>query len=344
MNIAAVILILLAVVLTAGIGANVDQLHRSDAAGNGMADAFAYLFAVVVWIIVAVLLLICGARGGSSGRAGFAIVCVFLLAIAGQMVALRLLTASKTEGPAAFLLPIVILAGPILLIIRAAWGIFPALRASIPELAGGWAPIALLALISLIPFPFLPSYLARKTAAEVNAALVNQENQEKQKAQTHLDTQETLAKIAALPSDGPLFSAIVYCADPEPAIRDAARAKARTFPNRQADAEELLAQHHEPTLRELPNFDVAATPAVCASAKRILASKAAIKPFDNDPVRIEDAEREVAPYIDSMRWLLAHGCDCAAEIGGVEQAVGRFANSPRREKLLADLSAAKAGK
>jgi hypothetical protein len=33
--------------LTAGIGANVDQLHRSDAAGNGMADAFAYLFTVV---------------------------------------------------------------------------------------------------------------------------------------------------------------------------------------------------------------------------------------------------------------------------------------------------------
>jgi hypothetical protein len=253
------------------------------------------------------------------------------------------LTEAKTAGAAGFLLPIVTLAGPILLIIRAAWGIFPALRESIPEVAGGWAPIALLALISLIPIPFLPAHLARKTAAQTEAALVNQQNQEKQKVENDQHTQETLAKIAALPIDGPLFSAIVYCADREPAIREAARAKARTFTKRQADAEELLAQDHEVTLREIPNFDLAPTPAVCESARKILASKGAIKPFDNDPVRIEDAEREVAPYIDSMRWLLAHGCDCTAEIAGVEQAVGRFANSRRREKLLADLAAAKAG-
>jgi hypothetical protein len=76
----------------------------------------------------------------------------------------------------------------------------------------------------------------------------------------------------------------------------------------------------------------------------MLAAKAAVKPFDNDPIRIEDAEREVAPYVETMRWLLAHGCDCKPEISGLEQAVGRFANSSRREKLLADLAAAKSNR
>jgi hypothetical protein len=45
-----------------------------------------------------------------------------------------------------------------------------------------------------------------------------------------------------------------------------------------------------------------------------------------------------------MRWLLARGCDCRAEISGLEQAVGRYANSARREKLLADLAAAKSSR
>jgi len=183
--------------------------------------------------------------------------------------------------------------------------------------------------------------LARKAAAQADTVAVDEQNQQKQKAQNDQRIQEKVALIEALPSDGPLFSAIVYCADPEPIIRDAARAKARTFTNRQADAEELLASGHDATLREIPNFDLAPTPALCESAKKALAAKAEIKPFDNDPIRIEDAEIEIAPYVETMRWLLAHGCHCKSEISGLEQAVGRYPNSRRREKLLADLAAAK---
>jgi hypothetical protein len=76
----------------------------------------------------------------------------------------------------------------------------------------------------------------------------------------------------------------------------------------------------------------------------MLAAKGAMKPFDNNPVRIEDAEREVAPFLETMRWLVAKGCDCKSEISGLEQAVGRYANSRRREKLLADLAAAKSNR
>jgi hypothetical protein len=344
MNISAAILIMLAVLLTAGVSSNVGQLHRSDAAGNGLAESFAWFLAIAAWIILAVLLLICAACDGFPRYSGVAMLLAFPLGIAAQVIALRLLTASRLDGAAAMLLPIVLAAWPLLLIARAAWGIFAPLRASVPELAGAWAPILLLALISLIPLPFRPRLVQQEAAAQAAAAAVDTEYRQKQKAEDAQRIQDTLAKIAALPVDSDLFSAIEFCAEPEPAIREAARAKARTFTKRQADAEEMLAMGHEPTLRELPNFDLQLTPAVCQNSKKILAAKGAIKPFDNDPVRVEDAEREVAPYVDSMRWLLANGCDCKPEISGLEQAVGRFAKSQRREKLLAGLASAKSSR
>ncbi len=339
----AVILILAAGILTIGVAANVGSLHTSDAAGNGMADAFAWFGVIGLWIILSVLLLVCGARGGFSRFSGIAMLFPFVLGIAGQIVALEVLTASKVPGAAATLLPIVITVAPMLVIIRAAWGIFPDLRSSVPEIAGGWAPIVLLVLISLVPFLFRPAFVAKEAAARAEAAAAQAASQQKKKAEDDQRIQETLDKIAALAGDSHLFSAIVYCADAEPVIREAARAKARSFSKRQAEAEELLGEAHGATLRELPNFDLAATPKVCESAKKMLAAKAAIQPFDNDPIRIEDAEREVAPYIETMRWLLANGCDCKAEIAGLEQSVARFARSQRREKLLADLAAVRMG-
>jgi hypothetical protein len=344
MTIAAVILILVAGLLTAGIGANVDQLHRSDAAGNGMADAFAYLFTVAVWIILGILLLMCGARGGFPRYSGVAMLFAFSLGIAAQVVTLRILTESRAEGAAAILLPMVTLAAPVLLIIRAAWGIFPPLRAAVPELAGGWAPILLLALISLVPFPFLPSYATRKAAQQADAAILRQESLQEAKAEHDQRTQETLARVAALPIDGDLFSVLTYSGYQDPVIREAGRARARTFTRRQSGAEELVALGQELALREIPNLDLTPTPALCEGAKKMLAAKGAMKPFDNNPVRIEDAEREVAPFLETMRWLVAKGCDCKSEISGLEQAVGRYANSRRREKLLADLAAAKSNR
>jgi len=205
-------------------------------------------------------------------------------------------------------------------------------------MVGSLGLIVLLVLVSVIPFPFRPKYAAETAAAEANAAAMRLESEKVSKAQDEQRIRETLAKIAALPTDSSLFAVIPYCVDPQPAIRDAARAKGRTFVKRQADAEAFLAENHDATLRELPNFDLAATPVVCASARKALAAKAALQPFDNDPVRIEDAERDIAPYIDTMRWLLAHGCDCKPEISASETAVARFAASPRRETILTALA------
>ena len=267
MNVLTALLVVLAGFLTIGFGVNVDALHASDAAGNGLAEGFAVVLAIADWLILTILILICAARDGFTRYAGIAMLCATLLGIAGQAVALQLLMASKAEGLAATLLPKVAVAVPMLVIIRVAWGIFPPLRNLVPETAGSWAPILLLAVIALVPFPFRPRYAAQKEAAEGKFAARTAEYEREQNAEDDQRIAGTLAKIAALSSDSKLFSAIVFCADTEPAIRDAARAKARTFNGRQADAEELPASGHEPTLRELPNFDLKLTSTICVEAR-----------------------------------------------------------------------------
>jgi hypothetical protein len=187
------------------------------------------------------------------------------------MAALRILTNSEAPGSTAAL-RIAILLTPFLLLFRAAWGIFEPLRTSIRELAGSWAPMIAVLLISLIPIPFSRFYNAERAVAL-------------------------------------------------------------------AGAEELLGWGQDLTLEQLPNLDLTLTPAICASAKKALAAKGQPKPFDDDPIRIEDAEREIAPSIKTLRWLLANGCDCKPEISGLVQAVNRFARSSRCEKLLAGLAA-----
>lgn len=325
MSIFTVILAVVAGFLTIGAAANAGQLHASDAAGNGMAQAFAWFAAIADWLVLTVLLLVAGARGGFPRYSGMAMLVAFGLAIAGQVTALQILSASKLENLEGTLLQMVMLAAPALVITRALWG--------------SWVPIILLVLVSLVPFAFRPRYAAQRAAAEATFVEMRQKSQDEQKGRDEQRIREMMGKIDTLPSDSALFAVIPFCADPNPSIRDEARAKARTFPRRQADAEEYLAQGHEATLRELPNFGLVATPAICASARKALAAKASLKPFDNDPIRIEDAERDVSPYIDTMRWLLANGCDCKPEIAALETAVARFAPSHRREKILSDLAA-----
>jgi hypothetical protein len=216
MTVGALILILLAGLLTAGMASNVDQLHRSDAAGNGMAEAFAHFFTIAVWIVLGILLLMCGARDGFSGYSGVAMLLVFLLGVTAQVFILQILTASKVESAAAAFLPKVMLAAPVLVMIRAAWGIFPEVRGAVPELAGGWAPMVLLALISLAPVPFLRSYFDREASDKAAAVASRSENEKQAKAENEQRTQETIAKIAALPVDGDLFSVPTYAGDSEP--------------------------------------------------------------------------------------------------------------------------------
>jgi hypothetical protein len=339
MSVLAAILIVIGAFLTIGVAANVSSLHASDAAGNGLADAFAWFCAIAAWLVVLVLLLMCAARDGYPRYSGIGALLAFVLGIAGQVTALQILTGSKAEGAAATLLPIVTVAVPALFLARAAWGILPAVRTLAPGTAGAWAPLLLVILISLVPFAYRPKYAAERSAALASAAAARLENERQYKAKDEQRVQEILARIAALPVGSNLFQALEYCSDPDSRIRDAARAKARTFTHRQADAEDFLSQAHGATLRELPNLDVVLTPAMCQFARKALAEKGSLKPFDNDPIRIEDAETQVAPYVETMHWLGQKGCDCKAEIAAIEQAVRRFADSPRRQKLLADLSA-----
>ena len=307
---------------------------------------------MVVWIIVAVLLLICGARGGSSGRRADSLLSAyFFWPSRGKWWRCGLLHRVEDRGSSRVsIADRQLLAGPILVLDHPG-GLgkslprcarpFPSLRAN------SSAPITLLAAISADPFSISSvSHLARKTAtAEVNAALVNQENQERTegaKSSGHAGYARqdrcsadrwpiTFGDRITAPRRNPPFATQ---RGPKPALSQIVRPMPRNcFPS---ITSLLCARSPISTLPPLP---------LCVRAPgKYSCQRQPSSPLTVTPYISRDAEREVAPYIESMRWLLAHGCDCKAEIAGVEQAVGRFANSKRREKLLADLAAAKADK
>lgn len=73
MSWAFVILLVVAALLYAAMTANALGYGRSDAAGNGMAMAFAVIFGLVFWIVALVLLLM-----ARRGMPDWAIICVFI--------------------------------------------------------------------------------------------------------------------------------------------------------------------------------------------------------------------------------------------------------------------------
>jgi hypothetical protein len=343
MTIAAALLILIAAFLSISIGAATSDLHASDAAGNAMSQGFAALGIIAVGIICAILLVMCGVSGGYPRHSGVYMLFAVLFAAVAEYVAFQILSSEGVEGTGAILLPAVCAALPLLVVIRAAWGIYPSLQTVLPGQIGSLGPMALLTLVAMIPFPFLPAYNTRqekrnKVIADFNAKAAQEWSEEQNRR-----NKEKMEKLEAVPADGDLFPILIFSADENPAIRDAARARMKTFAKRQADAEEMLGMKHELTLREIPNLDLAATPALCDLSKRMLVEKGGMKPIDDQPIRIEDAEREVVPNLGTMRWLLAHSCDCSAEIAAIEKAVQGFPKSNRRAKLLDDIAAAKSG-
>ncbi|MBV9440538.1 MAG: hypothetical protein JOZ24_11145 [Candidatus Eremiobacteraeota bacterium] len=159
------VLILVAAFLTIGVGANVASLHTSDAAGDGLAEGFAMVFAIALWLSLGILLLVCAAADGFRDLSGAAMLIAFFVAVAGQVRALGILMSSQRRGVAGTALRLVTIAAPLLVIARAIWGTFSPVRASIPEPAGSWSTILLLALISLVPFAFPRAGVADRRSA-----------------------------------------------------------------------------------------------------------------------------------------------------------------------------------
>ena len=106
------------------------SLDSSDAAGNAMSQGFAALQAITLWVVLAILTLLCLAKGQAPAWASLAAVLLVPGSGVAAIGALELL--ARTELPPN-LWPIVALAAPPPLIVAfCLWAITPPLRAWLP--------------------------------------------------------------------------------------------------------------------------------------------------------------------------------------------------------------------
>jgi hypothetical protein len=267
------------------------SLDASDAAGNAMAQGLTALVAVLVWILLAIVALLCWAKGRMPAWAGLAA----LLLVPGSCIAafgaLSLLSHSNMP-PYAW--PIVALAGPPPLIVAfCLWAITPPLRDRLPA---NFVSIAVWGAVLALSLSVAPMQAMRDAFLQKQA-----------------DALATWrAEVDAVPADAPLWRWTSLLGRGFYGENDVI-AKIRNLDRRQGDAETMLKRGDFP-LAYLNRFDLDATPAVCEGARAELQSEVAPLVAATPQVRpYTDVSKKVDAALAAMSWLVGYGCAADAE-------------------------------
>src|SRR5579871_3503901 len=128
-----ILLLLLIGFLWIGVVANVASPNSSDAAGNGMASAFLALFAIVMWVLLAILLTMAAVKGDMPG---WTKVAAFILVpasgVAAVMAGELIAELDKLGSSGKWLIAVPALAPPFM-VFFALWVYWPSLHASVPS-------------------------------------------------------------------------------------------------------------------------------------------------------------------------------------------------------------------
>jgi hypothetical protein len=304
------ILLFSAASLAAVVSNLVFAFHESDAAGQGLTRAFAFLGAIVLWLLIGGLLAICGVRGGLPGFTWVVVLILYVPAVAGYFAAVSTLDQLASGQRFESLLRGVTVALPYLAILFSAWNFFPALRALLPVRTTGLA--AGLLSIALSAVPWLVMAPAHRVIAARQEALLESWDR----------LQQLIKEVDSMPADTPL-AGFLYFAYEAPDklgyVHSAAIGRMRRLPQRQEEVEELLGNRDFRILGDLGSLELHMTPGLCQggrSCARIVAEKA--KPSDAAP-DFDSAEALITPYVVGIRWLQDNGCDCKDEVAAIEQ-------------------------
>jgi hypothetical protein len=118
-------LAVLATLLAAFFGMTILNLQSSDAAGNALAEVWAFYELVVLWILLGALLAVRGFQGAFPGLSGALVLVLYLLAGAAQVASLRLVSQREVQGVMLVCLQLALMASPVLLLVRAGWTLLP---------------------------------------------------------------------------------------------------------------------------------------------------------------------------------------------------------------------------
>lgn len=266
-----------------------NDLTGSDAAGNGMAQGFAAIAIVLLWLLLAIIAALAYAKGTMPGWAGIAALVLIPVSGLASLGALGLLTAPNI---APYRWPLVIPAlVPPLVIAFSFWALLPSLhtRLTAPVTAG-----VVWGLILLLCLAFIPMMQMREQARA---------REEAKRAQFDAD-------FGQVPADAPLWALTAFLDKGNYVQNESVVTRVRKLARRQADAEAMLARGDFP-LAYLGRFDLTPTPALCEKSRTLLQKRAAaLTPATADTKPYADIAKEVDGAVAALRWLIDY--DCAA--------------------------------
>ena len=290
--VAAGVLSVLALLVYAPIVASLASLAGSDAAGNGMAQGFAAIEIILLWLLLGTVTLIAFFKGDMPLPAA---IFAFLLVPSSAVVSFIALDLLSRPYQPPHLWPLIIPASiPPLVIAYCFWALLPGLRAAIPARLTGavvWGLVFILC-VAIVPFDKV------RVAADKRDAAV-------------LEKYE--ADLAKLPSDAPLWDWVPFFKTRNESRLGEMLKHIATLDRRQADAELMLERGDFP-LGFMGRLDLTPTPALCGKDRALLRKR--VEPLmlatpQSKPYR--DIASAVSDALAALKWLIGYDCDATAE-------------------------------
>jgi hypothetical protein len=149
MTIFTVLLIAIAAFLWIGLVATVATINGNDAAANGLSEYYAVFGSIGLWLLLAVIMIIAGIRGGMSVRSAICAVVLLPASCAATIAAIAILK-DATESRWPIVVPVL---APMLLLSYAVWLYFPRVRALVAAQTVEAVTWGVLLLLSVAPWP-----------------------------------------------------------------------------------------------------------------------------------------------------------------------------------------------
>jgi hypothetical protein len=292
------------------------DLGRSDAAGNAIAQAYAAIAVIALWVVLAVLALVAAMKGAAPKWALGAAAILIPASGFATMVALDLLSRNY-EPP--FLWPLVTpLMVPPLVLIFCFWALLPSLRGL--RFTGMTPAVALgaIALACLVQWPLV----------QIRMQVVDQ------RAEVRAKYAEDFAKV---PPGAPLWEWTPFLDTPDETRVATTLDRIKGLDSRQKDAELMLERGDFP-LGFLGRFDLNPDASLCEKARAQLRRGAAQRVLTTPNAKpYKEIALPVADAVAAISWLVGYDCSCDGEALAWETTAKAYTGSNYDIYRLAEL-------
>jgi hypothetical protein len=315
-------LFVLAFFLYIGLVVNVLEMRRpgADAAGRGMAEGFAAMLGIALWIVLGTLLAVAAVRGRMPGYAAIA---AFVLVPLSAMAAATATELYSDGRYGSWLIAVPLLLPP-LLALYALWSRLPAWHDALPAgptttVLGGVILVVTIVPLALAKIESMPNP-ERDAARNAQAQAFEVELRRQEQAAAA----ENAARFNRLGPDSPLADYLEYLWPGDPRFQEAV-AGARLVKSRDQDAVTLLREGRIGDLTEL--WRLAVDPAaVCdayGTALRIAVGRIS-------PTRSDFRTPPFAPerQLPNIEWLVGAHCGLTEALAEVERLIRAVTDSP----------------